>query len=106
MLTTAEAGDMGGGGTESHEALAKAAQNPIANMVSVPFQNDFNFGIGPKDVTQWNLNIQPVIPISLSEDWNLITRTIIPIINQPSPAAGVSSWFGRDIDPTGVASTG
>ena len=65
---------------EDTEALAKAAQNPIANMISVPFQNNFNFGIGPNKVTQWDLNVQPVIPISLNEDWNLITRTVIPII--------------------------
>ena len=71
----------------STEALAKAAQNPIANMISVPFQNNFNFGIGPNDATQWICNVQPVIPIKLNEDWNVITRTIVPIINQPSPAA-------------------
>jgi hypothetical protein len=91
----------GGGGEESTEALAKAAQNPVANMISVPFQNNFNFGVGPNDTTQWILNVQPVIPISLSEDWNLITRTIMPIINQPSPASGVPSAFGLgDINPT------
>ena len=71
----------------STEELAKAAQNPVANLISVPFQNNFNFGIGPNEVTQWDLNVQPVIPISLNEDWNLITRTIIPIIDQPSARA-------------------
>src|SRR5271165_279195 len=70
------------------EELAKESQNPIANLISVPFQNNFNFGIGPKDTTQWDLNVQPVIPITLNKDWNLITRTIMPIINQPSPAPG------------------
>ncbi len=92
----------GGGGdaADSQEALAKAAQNPIANLISVPLQNNFNFGIGPNDVTAWNLNIQPVIPIHLNEDWNLITRTVIPIINLPSPAPGVRSAFGLgDINP-------
>ena len=69
-------------------------------MISVPFQNNFNFGIGPNHAMQYNLNVQPVIPISLSEDWNLITRTIIPTINQPSPAPGVRSAFGLgDINP-------
>jgi hypothetical protein len=82
------------------EELAKAAQNPIAKMVSLPFQNNFNFDIGKIGVTQWNLNVQPVIPISLNENWNLITRTIIPIISQPSPADGVPSVFGMgDINP-------
>ena len=85
----------------STEALAKAAQNPIAKMISVPFQNNFNFGIGPSDATQWDLNIEPVIPIELNENWNLITRTIIPVINQPSPASGVDSAFGMgDINPS------
>jgi hypothetical protein len=83
------------------ERLAKETQNPIANLISVPFQNNFNFGIGPNDATQWVLNVQPVIPISLNKDWNLITRTIMPIINQPSPASGIPSAFGLgDITPS------
>ena len=106
-LTLASVKGGGTGGAEpaaneadSQEALAKAAQNPIAAMISVPFQNNFNFGIGPNNVMQYNLNVQPVIPISLSEDWNLITRTVIPTINQPSPAPGVRSAFGLgDINP-------
>jgi hypothetical protein len=61
------------------EKLAKETQNPVANLISVPFQNNFNFGIGPNDATQWVLNIQPVIPITLNKDWNLITRTIVPL---------------------------
>lgn len=83
------------------EALAKEAQNPVAKLISVPFQNNFNFNVGPNNATQYILNIQPVIPIGLNEDWNLITRTIIPIINQPSPAPGVRSASGLgDINPT------
>ena len=66
--------------TKSAEELAKETQNPIANLISVPFQNNFNFGFGHNDVTQWVLNVQPVIPIPLNKDWNLITRTIMPII--------------------------
>jgi hypothetical protein len=94
------AGGGGGDAADSKEALAKAAQNPIANMISVPFQNNFNFRVGPNKVMQWNLNIQPVIPISLNKDWNLITRTIIPVITQPSPASGVRSAGGLgDINP-------
>jgi hypothetical protein len=82
------------------EELAKETQNPVANLISVPFQNNFNFGIGPNDATQWVLNVQPVIPITLNKDWNLITRTIMPIINQPSPAPGIPSAFGLgDINP-------
>ena len=59
-------------GSKSAEELAKETQNPIANLISVPFQNNFNFGIGPNDATQWICNVQPVIPISLNKDWNLI----------------------------------
>jgi len=58
------------------EELAKETQNPVANLIIVPFQNNFNFGIGHNDATQWILNAQPVIPISLNKDWNLVTRTI------------------------------
>ena len=73
----------------------------MANLISVPFQNNFNFGIGPNHVTQWVLNFQPVIPIPLNEDWNLITRTITPIISQRSPAPGVRSAQGLgDMNPT------
>lgn len=79
---------------EGAEALAKKAQNPVADMISVPFQNNFNFGVGPGDDLQYVLNIQPVIPIKLGADWNLITRTIAPIIDQPEMTAGAGSTFG------------
>ena len=98
-----EGAEGGGGGKdqEGQEALAKAAQNPVAKLISVPFQNNFNFGVGPNNAVQYVLNFQPVIPITLSEDWNLITRTILPTINQPSPAPGVRSAFGLgDLNPT------
>lgn len=64
-------------------ALAKAAQNPVADLVSVPIQLNMNFGTGPEDDLQLVTNVQPVIPFSLNDDWNLITRTIIPVISQP-----------------------
>ena len=89
------------GAEKSAEELAKLTQNPVANLISVPFQNNFNFNIGPKNATQWVLNVQPVIPFSLNEDWNLITRTIVPIIYQESPADGVDYVFGLgDINPS------
>jgi hypothetical protein len=68
---------------KGEEALAQAAQNPVGDLISVPLQNNTNFGFGPYDRTQNVLNIQPVIPISLGSDWNLITRTIFPVITQP-----------------------
>jgi hypothetical protein len=67
--------------------LAKAAQNPVANMLSFPLQSNINFRYGPsKDKNITVTNFQPVIPISLGKDWNLITRTIVPIIYTEYPA--------------------
>jgi hypothetical protein len=79
---------------QSAEELAKAAQNPVANLISVPFQNNINFNVGPLNNAQNVLNIQPVIPISLGPSWNLITRTIMPVISQPPFAPGQDSQFG------------
>ncbi|MFC1825584.1 neuromedin U [Thermodesulfobacteriota bacterium] len=72
----------------SESDLAKEAQNPIANLISVPFQNNTNFGWGPGDETQNVLNIQPVLPVSINDNWNLITRTIFPVISQPDFLTG------------------
>lgn len=66
---------------QSDTELAKKTQNPVADLISVPLQNNFNFGAGTKDQTIYVLNVQPVIPLKLTEDWNLITRIITPIIN-------------------------
>jgi len=63
--------------------LAKAAQNPIADMISLPLQNNTNYNVGPDNRTQNILNVQPVYPLSIGDDWNLITRTILPIMSQP-----------------------
>jgi len=67
----------------SNDELAKAAQNPIADMISLPFQNNTNYNVGPRNQTQNILNIQPVVPFSVNRDWNVITRTIVPVISQP-----------------------
>ena len=74
--------------------LRQDAQNPIANLISLPFQNNTNFGVGQLDNTQNVLNIQPVIPISLNQDWNLITRSIMPVIYQPPLFQGDDTDFG------------
>ena len=74
--------------------LAKQSQNPIANLISVPFQNNINFGIGPHDRTQNLLLIQPVIPISLGQNWNVISRTIVPVIYQPEVESNSGGEFG------------
>ena len=98
----------------SAEELAKKTQNPVADLISVPLQNNWNFSAGVHhDKTIYVLNIQPVIPIKLNEDWNLITRTIMPVINQPSlfPTNGGSipsttgTGFG-DFNPTFFLSPG
>jgi len=74
--------------------LAKAAQNPIADMISLPFQNNTNFDVGPLEKTQNILNIQPVLPFTLNADTNLITRTIVPVISQPAFAPDEDREFG------------
>ena len=71
---------------QTDEELAKKTQNPVADMISVPFQNNLNFGLGPHNRAQNILNIQPVVPFNLTDDWNLITRTIVPILRQPDLA--------------------
>ena len=73
---------------QSTEELAKAAQNPIASMASLPFQNNTNLNIGPDDQSQNILNIQPVYPFELTDDLNFITRTIVPVISNPSVLTG------------------
>jgi hypothetical protein len=63
--------------------LARLSQNPIANLISVPIENDFNLNVGPDRGLQDVLKVQPVFPITLSPNWNLITRTTIPVIFNP-----------------------
>lgn len=70
--------------------LATAAQNPVANLISLPLQNNTFFGVGPDDDTANVLNIQPVIPVTLG-DWNLINRTIAPVIYLPDLTRGLES---------------
>ncbi len=98
-LAPADATSSGGGPGDDEAAkqeaeLVKETLNPISSLVSVPFQNDWDFGIGPSDAMQYRLNFQPVIPISLNDKWNVISRTILPTIYLESTAPGVSSKFG------------
>lgn len=113
MMNIAKAGLVAAGLTASlvsnadagTDDLAKAAQNPIASMISLPFQNNSNFKFGPQEKTLNVLNIQPVWPFSLNEDWNFITRTILPVTSQPglSPDQGRKNGLG-DISFTGFFS--
>jgi hypothetical protein len=94
MFATAGAvraeGDAGPDATD----LAKKIQNPIADLISLPFQSNTNFNYGPNRGTQEILNIQPVVPFHLTDDWNVITRTIIPLIWQPSLQPAQTVPFG------------
>ncbi len=78
---------------QDSQELAKAAQNPVGDLISLPVQNNTSFGLGPDNRTQNVLNIQPVIPINLGK-WNIITRTIIPIITQPDFSSSDGSTTG------------
>jgi hypothetical protein len=88
----------------SADELRKESQNPVASLISVPIQNNNNGGIEPGNRTQNVLNLQPVIPLKVNDDWNLIIRWITPIIYQPFPAppnlpqVGVSGL--GDMQPT------
>ena len=81
-------------GTDNAE-LAKKLSNPIADLVSLPFQFNWENGIGPLDLTRYILNIQPVMPFSLNKKTNMIVRVIAPIVSQPAPPV-----------PGGVAASG
>ena len=94
-LTPASPEPSGGSGAaaenDSQAELAKKLNNPVANLISVPIQNNWDFGIGPADAMKYTANIQPVIPVSISENWNVIIRTILPIIYAESPTGGDST---------------
>lgn len=86
---------------ESADELAKKLSNPVASLISVPMQYNIDFNIGPEDGTKQTLNVQPVIPASLSDDWNLITRVIVPVVYQDDVFGNSGSQFGLgDTTPT------
>lgn len=85
----------GGSATE----IAKKLQNPVGDLISVPFTNYTNFNVGPNKGTQDILQMQPVVPIHVSEDWNVITRTVLPFVWSPSSQPAASA------PPFGVAPT-
>jgi hypothetical protein len=84
-MTTHRAAD------EDATEIAKKLQNPVGDLISVPFTNYTNFNVGPNKGTQNVLQIQPVVPFHVSDDWNIITRTVLPLVWSPSfqPATSV-----------------
>jgi len=79
------------------QALAKASQNPVASLISVPFENNATFNNGPDNVFINVLNIKPVIPMSLTANWNLINRAIIPVVYQDDGFMGHKHIEGASI---------
>lgn len=81
--------------TDSDAALAQQLSNPVASLISVPFQSNYDGRIGPVDGgRKFYVNFQPVIPISLGPDWNVVSRTIVPIVAQDNVVPGSGSQFG------------
>lgn len=87
------AAETGSAQAQSNEALATRLSNPIADLISLPFQLNYDEGYGPNgDGNRTNLNVQTVIPFSLNDDWNVISRTIVPLVYQDDVVPGDSEF--------------
>src|SRR3954447_2174538 len=73
------------------QELAKQLSNPVASLISVPFQSNFDFRMGSGSGWRYTLNFQPVIPVAINKEWNLISRTVVPIIHQANVTAANAS---------------
>ncbi|MDF0546570.1 hypothetical protein PX699_29895 [Sphingobium sp. H39-3-25] len=78
----------------SGDALAQQLQNPVASLIQVPIQNNVDFNIGPEDGLRVTTNIQPVVPVPLNERWNIVSRTILPVIYQSDVTGAGKNQFG------------
>ena len=75
-------------------AMAKEQQNPISSMATMPWQFNFNSGGGLEDRTFFLLNVQPVLPFKVSADWNMIVRTVVPVVSAPGPETSRYTGIG------------
>ena len=78
---------------DDQEDLAKESQNPIGNIISLPFENNFDFGVGEEDAFVYSLNLKPVYPMTFGKV-NLINRFILPVIYQEERFEGEGNEFG------------
>ena len=92
-VARAVAQDAAASGSDA-EHIAKQLSNPVATLVSVPLQFNWDQGVGPDDDLRTIVNFQPVVPFALTEHWNVITRMILPHVSQPSLGPGLSSDSG------------
>lgn len=74
--------------------LAKKLSNPVSNLISVPLQNNYDCCYGQTDAWRYTLNVQPVVPLALNDDWNVIIRTIVPVIWEDQTVHGGEESFG------------
>ena len=95
LVQPAIAEDASGAQKGGDAGLAQELSNPLADLMTIPIQVNYDRDIGPRD-DGWKLqtNIQPVIPFHLTDDWNLISRTIVPVISQDDIFPGAGSQFG------------
>jgi hypothetical protein len=77
--------------------LARQTQNPVASLVSVPIQANWDSGLGERETTGTLVNVQPVMPFSLNKDWNVILRVVMPFASQATPAGSTVSGMGDTV---------
>ena len=81
-------------GESEDSQAAKKLSNPMSDLVSVPFQFNWEQNVGPFEQTRFILNVQPVMPFTMNKDWNLVARVIVPLVSQPALTEGSAPPFG------------